>query len=40
MLVRSLLLPGVGDRRAETYGAALAAAVEQPTPAIFFARVR
>jgi hypothetical protein len=32
-----LLLPGVGDRRAETYGPGLAAAVEQPTPAIFFA---
>jgi hypothetical protein len=28
--------PVVGDRRAETYGAAAVAAVEQSTPAIFF----
>jgi hypothetical protein len=40
MLIRSLLLPGVDDRRAETYGAGPAGAVEQPTPAIFFAGAR
>jgi hypothetical protein len=38
--VRSFLLPGVGDRRAETYGSAPAAAVEQATPRIFFVECR
>jgi hypothetical protein len=38
--VRSFLLPGVGDRRAETYGLTLAEAVEQSTPRRFFAAKR
>jgi len=40
MSVRRLLRPGVGDRRAETYGLTLAEAVEQSTPRRFFAAKR